>query len=176
MKWPRLFPKKPALAAVAAALLSLAVLPGCKKTVRPAAPPPPKPAAATNTTAGSGTNLATKQVSVFDDSPPPGNKGRDPFNPDSHSRDPAAPAIPKTNSPAGPVESQLKLQAVGGSPGRWVAVINNHILAVADPAETVRFPGGGSVKLKVVEIGSNYANVTVDGTAEIKHLTMDQKK
>lgn len=176
MNWPPLIPKKAALAATAAVLLALAVLPGCKKAAHPGAPPPPKPAAATNTTTGTGTNLSTEKVSVFDDSPPPGNKGRDPFNPDSHSRDPAAPAIPKTNSPAGPVELQLKLQAVGGSPGRWVAVINNHILTVADPAETVRFPGGGAVKLKVVEIGSNYADVTVDGTAEIKHLTMDQKK
>jgi len=175
MKLPTPFPKKAAAAALAGALLALAVLPGCKKAVRPAAPPPAKPAASTNTAAGTGTNLVTEFVSVFDDSPPPGNKGRDPFNPDSTNRNPVAPLIAKTPSSAGPVDPQLKLQGVGGSPGRWVAVINNHILTVTDPAETIRVPGG-TITLKVIEIGSNYADVTVEGTAGVRRLTMDQKK
>jgi hypothetical protein len=165
-----------AAAALAGALLALAVLPGCKKAARPAAPAPAKPAAGTNTAAGMGTNRVTDDVSVFDDSPPPGNKGRDPFNPDSTSRNPAAPLPAQTGSPAGPAEMQLKLQGVGGSPGRWVAVINNHILTAADPPELIRFPGGGTITLKVVNIGSNYADITVAGTAGTKRLTLDTEK
>ena len=177
MKWPRLFPKKATLAAVAGGLLALAVLPGCKKAVRPAAPPPAKPAAGTNSTAGTGTNLAMEFVSVFDDSPPPGNKGRDPFNPDSTTRNPAAPPVTKTTSPTGAVEPQLRLLSVVGSPGRWLATINNQYFRLNEEA-TVRILGDSAAKLKLtlVGIGSNYADVTVEGTAGIKHLTMDQKK
>jgi predicted small lipoprotein YifL len=177
MKSPAPYPKKAAVAALAGALMALAVLPGCgKKAPTPAAHPPAKPAAVTNTTAEAATNGEAEFVSVFDDSPPPGNKGRDPFNPDSTNRNPAAPSIPKTTSAAGPVDAQLKLQGVGGSPGRWVAVINNHILTVTDPPETIRVSGGGAITLKVVEIGSNYADVTIEGTAGIKRLTINQKK
>jgi len=177
MKLPPLIPKKATLAAVAGALLALAVLPGCKKAVRPAAPAPAKPGTVTNTAAGTGTNLATEFVSVFDDSPPPGNKGRDPFNPDSTVRNPAAPPVAKANGPAGPVEPQLKLLSVVGSPGRWLATINNQSFFLNEEA-TVRIPGDNPVKLKVkvVGVGSNYADVTVEGTAGTKHLTMGQKK
>ena len=177
MKWPPLIPKQAALAAVAGALLALAVLPGCKKTVRPAPPPPANPAAVTNTAAGTVTNHAAEFVSVFDDSPPPGNKGRDPFNPDSHVRDPAAPAVPKTNGPVGPADPQLKLLSVVGSPGRWLATINNQSFFLNEEA-TVRLPGDSAAKLKVkvIGIGSNYADVTVEGIAGTKHLTMGQKK
>jgi hypothetical protein len=69
----------------------------------------------------------------------------------------------------------LKLYSVAGSPGRWLAVINNQILATNDPATAVRVPGG-TVMVKVVEIGEDYANVTIDGGAVKQHLTMGQKK
>jgi hypothetical protein len=178
MKSPPLFPKQ--AAAVAVALLALAVLPGCKKAAKPAAPAAPKPAAGaaaagTNTAAGMGTNLGGEFVSVFDDSPPPGNKGRDPFNPNSAARN----LIPPPTAPgtaAGTEDTQLKLQSVVGSPGRWLAVINNHILAVNDPPETIKLPDGGSVLLKVVEIGKDYAYVTLNGSAEKKRLTMNPKE
>ena len=176
MKLPLLYPKKAAAAALAGALVALAVLPGCKKAARPGAPPSAKPAAGTNAAGGKATNIVTEFVSVFDDSPPPGNKGRDPFNPDSTNRNPVALAMPRTTVSTGPAEPQFKLQGVGGSPGRYVAVISNHILTVKDPPETFRFPGGGTLTLKVVEIGSNYADITVEGIAGIKRLTMDQKK
>jgi hypothetical protein len=175
MKVPPLFPKQAAAAALAGAMMALAVLPGCKKAARPPAPPPAKPAADTNTAAGTGTNLVTEFVSVFDDSPPPGNKGRDPFNPDSTSRNPpVAPSIAKAISVAGPVDPQLKLLGVVGSPGRRLVTINNQFFLLNEEA-AVRV-SGGTVKVKVVEIGSNYAKVTVEGTAGIKTLTMDQKK
>jgi hypothetical protein len=77
---------------------------------------------------------------------------------------------------AGPVDPQLKLQSVVGSTGRWLAVINNHILAVKDPPETIKLPDGGSVLLKVVEIGKDYADVTLNGSAVKKRLTMNPKE
>jgi hypothetical protein len=174
MKLPPRFTGKAAAAVLAGSLMALAVLPGCKKAARPAAPPPPRNAAVTNTAAGTGTNLAEEFIAVFDDSPPPGNKGRDPFNPDSTNRNPAAPLIPKGPSPTVPLESGLKLLGVVGSEGRRLAAINNQIFLLNEEA-TVRVPGG-TVKLKVLEIGSNYANVAVEGIAGIRHLTMDQKK
>ena len=174
MKWPPIIPKKAALAAAAGALLALAVLPGCKKAVHPAAPPPAKPAAGTNTTAAAGTNVVGKSsISVFNAGPPPGNKGRDPFNPDSTVRNPVPVQVPITASRAGPADPQLKLFGVVGSPGRWLATINSAILAVNEEA-SVRVPGG-SVKLKVVEIGPGYADVMVEGSSVKRRLTMSQK-
>jgi hypothetical protein len=173
MKLLRTHSKIAILAAVAGAALALAVLPGCKKAPKPAAPAPPKPAAE-KTNAIVATNLSSEFVSVFDDSPPPGNKGRDPFNPDSNSRYPVSEA-PKSTTSASLEPPQLKLYSVVGSPGRWLAVINNQILATNDPATAVRVPGG-TVMVKVVEIGEDYANVTIDGGAVKQHLTMGQKK
>jgi hypothetical protein len=177
MKLPPPFPKRAALAALAAlaaSVVALALLAGCKKKPAPAPPPPPKPAA-TNAVAGAGTNLVTEFVSVFDDSPPPGNKGRDPFNPDSKSRYPVpSAAVTPSASPAGPSDPQLKLFGVAGSPGRWLVTINNQFFLLNEEAN-VKVPGG-VVKLKVVGIGSNYADVVVEGTAGSRHLTIDQKK
>jgi hypothetical protein len=180
MKLPRPCPTKAALAAVAGVLMALAVLPGCNKPAKPAAPGPAKPAAGAaaagaKIAAGTETNMAAEFVSVFDDSPPPGNKGRDPFNPDSTLRNPAAPVTKPTTGPAPHVEPQLRLRSVTGSPGHWWVVINDQILAVTDPVTRVRFPGG-AVMVKVVEIGEDYADVTVDGSAVKTRLTMGQKK
>lgn len=178
MKSLLLFPKQAALAAVAGAILALAILPGCKKAAHPVAPSPNKPpagaaAAGTNTPAATATNAVSEFDSVFDDSPPPGNNGRDPFNPQSTRRNPAPPKIVNTtNTPSGPADPQLRLQSVAGREGKWVAVINNHILAVGEE-EAIKVPGG-SVHVKVVEIGKDYADVIVDGTQ--KHLTMSQRK
>jgi hypothetical protein len=75
------------------------------------------------------------------------------------------------------VEPQLRLLSVVGSPGRWLATINNQYFRLNEEA-VVRAAGDSTVKLKLtlVGIGSNYADVTVEGTAGIKHLTMEQKK
>ncbi|HXR07228.1 MAG TPA: hypothetical protein VN765_07845 [Candidatus Acidoferrum sp.] len=174
MKLPRTCPKKAALAALAGMLMALTVLTGCKKPAKPAGPAPLKPAAGATTAVVTATNLPAEFVSVFDDSPPPGNKGRDPFNPDSTLRNPVSVA-PKPSVAVGRVDPQLRLYSVTGSPGRWLAVINNQILAVTDPPTSVRVPGG-TVMVKVVEIGEDYADVTVDGGAVKKRLTMGQRK
>jgi hypothetical protein len=176
MKPPPNFPKKAALAALAASLIALALLPGCGKPAKPAARAPAKPAPnpeAAAAAAGARTNLAVEFVSAFDNSLPPGNKGRDPFNPLSQSRIPAPLKVPVSGSNAAPSDPQLKLRGVVGSPGHWLASINNQILAVPDEV-SVRVPGG-AVRLKVIEIGSNYADVLIEGTAT-KRLTIGQEK
>jgi len=142
MKLLRIFPQRTALAVLAGALLALALLAGCKKAAKPAPPAAPKPAAHVNTNAVPGASLPTEFVSVFDDSPPPGNKGRDPFNPDSTSRNPAA-VEPKSTAPTAPVAPQLKLYSVTGSSGHWLAHINNQFLMLTDPAT---FPPAASIR------------------------------
>ena len=140
MKPPLKFRLKAALATVAAALMALILLPGCGKPSKPGAGVRPSPPAARGLPAptpqpGRGPNLAVEYVSVFDNSSPPGNKGRGPFNPDSKSRfqhDAAAATTP--NIPAGRSDPQLKLMSVVGSPGHWLAGINNQILAVKEKA------------------------------------------
>jgi hypothetical protein len=179
MKPPSRVPSISALAAVAAALMALALLPGCGKAAKQGGGGPAKAgsgpgAAGTNSAAGARTNLAAEFVSVFDNSLPPGNKGKDPFNPLSQRVDPHAPSPGRPGPAAPPVDPQLRLLGVVGSPGHWMAAINNQILAVNEGA-TVRFPGG-SVKLNVVEIGSNYAEVMVEGSAVTKRLTLSPAK
>jgi hypothetical protein len=179
MKLPPLFPKKTTLATLTGALMALALLPGCNKTARPAAPGTPKPAAggaaaAASTTAGSRTDLAAEFVSVFNDSPHPGNKGRDPFNPNSHALDPAPPPPSRPGSPTGLADPQLRLFGVVGSSKRWLATINNHVFEVKEKA-TITVPGG-KVTVQVVEIGSNYADVMVEGNTVTKRLTLSKEK
>jgi hypothetical protein len=178
MKLPPTFPKKATLAAAAAALMALAVPTGCNKGANPAAHPSSKSAGAgdagANTAAGARVNLDAEFVSVFDDSPPPGNKGRDPFNPNSSYRDPQLPRTVTPGSAAGPVDPQLKLFGVAGSPKRWLANINNHIFDLKEEA-TISV-AGGKVKLQVVEIGSNYADIVIEGSAVTKRLTLSPEK
>ena len=66
----------------------------------------------------------------------------------------------------------LKLYSVTGPP--WLAAINNQILAVTDQPTHVRVTGG-NVLVKVVQIGPDYADVTVNG-GNIQRLTIGQKK
>ena len=175
MKLLRTCPKKAALAALAGALLALALLPGCKKAAKPPPPPHPKPAATAslNTNDAPGSGLPAEFVSVFDDSPPPANKGRDPFNPDSTSRNPAA-VVPQPTAPTAPVAPVLKLYGITGSPGRWLAHINNQFLTLTDPAP-VKVPGG-TVTVKIVEIGEDYADVTINGSAAQNQINHGTKK
>jgi hypothetical protein len=166
--------KSARVAAAVGVMMALVLLPGCKKKA-PMAPTAAKPAVTaaasqTNGQAMSATNLTSEFVSVFDDKLPP-DKGRDPFYPDSRRREPAAaPGI------AGQihVDPVLKLHGVVGSPGRWLAAVNNQILAQGEDSP-VRLPDGSRVNVHVVEIGPDYAIVTVEGQTGQKRLTMDQK-
>ena len=165
----RMFP------AAAGAGVLLALFSGCS----PAKPAPPKPAAATTTTkAGTSTatvaDLANQFRSVFDDSLPPGNKGRDPFFPNSIRRMPAEMPKPITSTPAH-VEANFRLGGIEGRPGKRLAVINSsYILAVGEDAD-IKLPTGIKVHIHVVEIGADYAVIAVEGEGT-KRLEMYQNK
>jgi hypothetical protein len=158
------------LAVLACCLVVLILLPACSKGAKPAAAPAAKSAAQAMTNVVASTNVSAEYVSYFDDSLPPGNKGRDPFNPDSNSRYPAA-AVPQPSVGSVVEAPQLKLYSVTGPP--WLAAINNQILAVTDQPTHVRVPGG-TVLVKVVRIGADYADVTING-GSIQRLTIGQK-
>ena len=151
-----------------AAALVLCLASACKPSAPPAAAPKPVPAKPAPMAAG--TNLTTvAYVSVFDDLMPP--KGRDPFFPNSHRRDPV-PVIPRNETPQS-VAGELQLKGVIGSPGHRTALINSAILEVGEQ-DTVRVPSG-RVKVKCLEIGEDYAVVRVEGEAQPKRLVLNKK-
>jgi len=139
--------------------------------------PPAKPAAATdgtNAATGAKTNLAAEFVPIFDDTAAPGYKGVDPFFPTAGYWKPAPPPPQIQASSTAPADPQLKLLSVAGSPKRWLATINNHIFDAKETA-SVEVPGG-RVRLQVIEIGSNYADVVIEGTGVAKRITLSQEK
>jgi len=83
MRIPPLFWK--GIQAAAAAGLILCLVPACKPAVQPAGPANPA-AAKTNTVTATPNLAAAEHVSVFNELMPP--KGKDPFYPNSHRRDP----------------------------------------------------------------------------------------
>ncbi len=110
---------------------------------RPPAPTPP---------AGTATNLAAEFVSVFDDSPPPGNKGRDPFNPDSHRSEPGSSQVPRTTVPRGTGGSPVEASKRGGVAGKMAGRHQQPYSDRQGGGNDSR-PGRQPSMLKVVEIG-----------------------
>jgi hypothetical protein len=152
-------------------LLVLAIVTGCG---HPPAPPPaqakPKTEASkTDTAAVAPAAVAAEYVSVFEVLPP--QKGKDPFFPTSHRRDPAPEALPGANAPVDPV---LVLKAVIRTSRNSQAVINNSILEEGEQ-EPVRVPNG-HVRVRCIEIGNDYVLIQVEGEAEPKKLYMEEKK
>jgi len=161
-----------------AGLVALAFFAGCKKkpAAGPVAPLKPVVAAAKTNSTSLATNLSAEFVSVFDDRLPPDNSGRDPFNPQSTYRTPAPVAPVKTTATAAPpADSQLILRGVVGKPGRRMVTINNQILTIQDPPTPVRVPGG-TVTIKVMDIGDDWVDIAVEGVSGTKRLTQGQKK
>jgi hypothetical protein len=160
---------------LAALGVAISCLVGCGKPAKPTmAAKAAAPAA--NTNAPVSTNdQALAYVSVFEDLPPP--KGRDPFFPKSHRRELAAPPGSSTNSIVAPkpvpVVPVLVLKGVVGSATRRLALINNQTMA---PGETssVRVPDG-RVRVKCLEIGTDYVVVKVEGEDEPKRLEMGKQ-
>jgi hypothetical protein len=150
--------------------LALVIAAGCGPTAPPPAPAKPKaeaPKAVAEATAPA--NLAEQYVSVFEDLPPP--RGRDPFFPGSHRREPVHSAVEPQGEGGAPVEPVLSLKAVIG---RGQAVINNVIFEPGE-VQPVRVPNG-HVRVRCITISSNSVLVQVEGDTGPKRLFMEQKK
>jgi hypothetical protein len=114
--------------------------------------------------------VAVNDISVFEELMPP--KGKDPFFPNSHRRDPVPVVMTRPDRPAPPA-SELVLKGVVGSPAHRLALINNAILEVGEE-DSVRVPGG-HVRVKCLEIGEDYAVVRAEGEAQPKRLELNKK-
>jgi hypothetical protein len=158
-----------AIRLITGAGLAIALLAGCKP-----APPPPtaKPAAAVKSISvvSAPAPDASAYVSVFEDLPPP--KGRDPFFPDSHRREPAPSPVIVAARKAN-VASDLLLKGIVGSATHRLAVVNNAIMEVGEESP-VHVPNG-QVRIRCLEIGDDYAVIQVEGEARPQRLEMEKK-
>jgi hypothetical protein len=151
----------------AAAGLIFCFAPGCKPPAKPAGPP--KAMAPKNTNALSTTNVSSEYVSVFEQLMPP--KGRDPFFPASHRRDPRSAQPSSGGRPL--AASELLLKGIVGSANHRLAVINGSILEVGE--EEAIGVSGGHLRVRCLEIGEDYAVVRVVGETEPKRLELKKK-
>jgi hypothetical protein len=151
-------------------VLALAIVAGCGPKTPPPAPVKPKTEAPKADAAPVVQSvLSDEYTSVFEDLLPP--KGKDPFFPTSHRRDPVPVATPTTDGFVDPV---LVLKSIIHSSKHSQAVINNAQLEVGEE-ESVRVPNG-KVRVRCLEIGNDFVRVQVQGEAEPKILMMQQKK
>jgi hypothetical protein len=82
--------------------------------------------------------------------------GRDPFYPESTRLVEALPVAPHA------VEiSSLRVPGISGTPGHYMAIINNHAFAIGDEGE-VSTPNG-RVNVRCLEIQSDHVMVEVNG-------------
>jgi hypothetical protein len=149
--------------------LVLALAAGCS---RAPAPPPARPkieVSKTNAVGAIPAGLANDYASVFEDLSP--QQGKDPFFPVSRRRDPVPNATSQSALHADPV---LVLKAIVRASKHGQAVINNQIFEVGEE-ESVRVPGG-HVLVRCIEIGNDYVLIQVEGEAEPKRLSVEQKK
>jgi hypothetical protein len=159
----------PGIRVVAIAGLVLSFVVACKPAVKPAAPA--KPAAAATHAAPSTTNVAfAANVSVFEQLVPP--KGRDPFFPGSHRRDPEPAKGPSPDKPI--AASELVLKGIVGSPNHRLALINDNTIMEVGENGSVRVPTG-HVHLTCLEIGADYAVIKVEGEIQTKRLQLSKK-
>jgi type II secretory pathway component PulC len=158
---------------VMTAAMGLCLTPACKPSVKPSTGPAKTVAAKTNSVAAPTNQLSAEYVSVFVDLPPP--KGKDPFFPNSHRRDPAAPVLAVADKP--PPASELKLKGIVGSANHRLAVIggggNTAILEVGESGSVK--VSGGKVRVTCLEIGEDFTVVHVDGEIQPKRLPLDKK-
>lgn len=150
--------------AVCAWVLLLAV--GCSNPAKPAAPAKaddkPK-ASSTNTNAV----VAYEITSTFDDDP---KKTKDPFFPKSNRRI-KRPVAGKA-TPTAPSIADLHLRGVIGSPGRFIAMINDKTFATGEKSQVAVGPGQYLV-IKVNKITERSVNVSVDGEAAPRDLSLE---
>ena len=114
--------------------LAFLIAAGCGPKSPPPAPPKPKTEAPkTNAVAVAQTNLSDEYASVFENLPP--QKGKDPFFPSSHRRNPAPEAVPGANAH---VDAALVLKAVIRTSKHSQAVINNEIFEAGEEQSVPR--------------------------------------
>jgi hypothetical protein len=149
--------------------LILFFVPACEPAAKPAASA--KPVAAKTSAVASATNNASlASVSVFEQLMPP--KGRDPFFPNSHRRDPMPAKGPSPNKP--PPASELVLKGIVGSASHRLALINDNTILEVGEEGSVRVPGG-HVRVQCMEIGEDYAVIKVEGEIQTKRLQLSKK-
>jgi hypothetical protein len=124
----------------------------------------------TNVVAATATNLVsdTNETSAFEDLPP--QKGKDPFFPTSHRRDPKVEAVPTDSNV--PAEPTLMLKAIVYAGKHSQAWINNEVFEVG----TRKSVDKGKVNVQCIEISSNFVRVQVEGKAEPDILSLEKKK
>jgi hypothetical protein len=149
--------------------LILCFVPACKPAAKPAAPA--KPVAAKTSAMVSATNNASATtLSTFEQLLPP--KGRDPFFPNSHRRDPVVVKGASADRPAPAAE--LVLKGVVGSATHRLALINDNTILEVGEEGSVRV-ANGHVHLRCLEIGEDYAVVKVEGEIQTKRLQLSKK-
>jgi hypothetical protein len=139
---------------------------GCSDTAKPAAP-----AKANDKTKASATNtnavVAYDLQPTFDDDP---KKTKDPFYPKSNRR--LAKAAPGKSTPDAPRMTELHLRGVIGSPGRFIAMINDKTFATGEKSQ-VAVGQGQYLVVKVNKITERTVNVSVDGEPAPRDLSLE---
>jgi hypothetical protein len=138
----------------------------------------PKPAAAakkaddkTKVSQTSTNEVVFETKSVFEDDP---KTTKDPFFPTSKRR--IAKAAPgKSSLPQAPKIAEIRLKGVIGSPGRFIAMINDKTFAEGEKSQVLVGPGQNLV-IKVTKITANSATVVVDGESAPRELSLDTIK
>jgi hypothetical protein len=111
--------------------------------------------------------LVFETKSVFDDD---ANSTKDPFFPKSRRR--LAKASSGRPAHEAPRMADLHFRGVIGSPGRYIAMINDKTFAVGEKSQVLVGPGQYLV-VKVNKITEKSVNVSVDGEAVPRDLSID---
>lgn len=144
------------------------VLVGCSNP-----PPAPAPKKATNETSKvsqAATNLVVLETNaVFDVDP---RTTKDPFFPKSQRR--LARNSSHTKSTV-PQMAELRLRGVIGSPGKYIAMINDKTFAEGDKSQVSVGPNANMI-VRVNKITEHSVNVSVDGESAPRELLLDTIK
>jgi hypothetical protein len=150
------------------------VITGCgpaPQAAKSASKPAASSASKTNAVVLQTNSMPPECISFFDDKLPP-DKGKDPFFPGSHRRDPVA--VVQAKASKAHVIPDLILRAVTGSTNRRFAVINSETFELGETS-AVRIPTG-HVRVTCLEIGDDYVVVSVEGEPGSKRLILGHQK
>jgi hypothetical protein len=141
---------------------------GCSNAAKPpdsAKPGDKAKASATNTNSV----VVYETTSVFDDDP---KKSKDPFFPTSQRRLAKRTVTPGKTAQEAPRVTELHLRGVIGSPGRFIAMINDKTFATGEKSQVAVGPGQYLV-VKVTKITERSVTVSVDGEAAPRELSLE---